>query len=242
MSTTVTVSTDAADLEALKNPQTPDSTDNTDTTNPDNTDNTDGDNSTDDTTKDKTKLDIKDDPANADDAQVENILKSAGLDWDAVTAEFMENDDLTEDTRAKLTKAGFPKSMVDTYLEGARAKVSNYDNAVIAVAGSPEQYTAITTWAKGALTDAEKIAFNKATSSGDVDIAKLAVEGLVARYTAKNGKAPTKLQDGKSTGSTGVKPYASQAEVTADMRNLKYKTDPAFRQHVKERLAVSTAV
>lgn len=176
-----------------------------------------------------------------DDAEVKNVLETAGLSWDAVTDEFNTAGDLGEETRAKLEKAGFPKAMVDTYLNGIRAQIAEYDNAVYSAAGSPEQYAAMTEWAKANLSDSDKKAFNAAVESGDVSTAKLAVEGLMARYAAGRNKTPS-LKDGKSTQNGSVKPFASQAEVTQAMRDPRYKSDPSYREQVKERLAVSSVI
>lgn len=184
---------------------------------------------------------IDDSKESAEDAVIEDALVSAGLTWDAVTEEFNKDGDLGEETRAKLLKAGYPKAMVDTYLEGVRASISAYDNAVYSAAGSEEQYAAMTAWAKANLSEPDKKAFNAAVTSGDVSIAKLAVEGLLARFTANSNKTPN-LKDGKPTGQGGIKPFASQAEVVRAMRDPKYKTDPAYRDEVKERLSISTVV
>jgi hypothetical protein len=38
---------------------------------------------------------------------------------------------------------------------------------------------------------------------------------------------------------TGVQPYKSREEMTADFRSAKYKSDPAFRAQVAERMRVT---
>ena len=249
MTQTTTVDTSAASLEAVKAAAaTPAEGEDANKTGDDASKTTEGDDA------DKTaegdegkkpeskKIPEGDDNAEGDDdAEVKNILETAGLSWDAVTDEFNEAGDLGEETRAKLEKAGFPKAMVDTYLNGIRAQIAEYDNAVYSAAGSPEQYAAMTAWAKANLSESDKKAFNAAVESGDVSTAKLAVEGLMARYAAGKNKTPN-LKDGKSTNNGSVKPFASQAEVTQAMRDPRYKSDPSYREQVKERLAVSTVI
>lgn len=166
-------------------------------------------------------------------------VTNVGLDWDGLHTEYATNGKLSDETYASLEAKGLPREQVDIYIAGRQAQADTYDNAVYAAAGGTAEYTALIEWAKNNLTDAEKVAFNEAVTSGKAAVASLAVEGLTARRNAKRGTPPQNLLNGNRQ-ATGVAPFGSQAEVTEAMRNPKYKTDPAYREQVIARMAASS--
>nr|WP_255483645.1 hypothetical protein [Rhodanobacter sp. A1T4] len=174
----------------------------------------------------------------AGDGDAQKVVEGAGLDWDALNAEYAKDGKLSEETYAKLAKSSIPRNAVDTYIQGKQAQADAYDTAVYGTAGGQEAYGSLVSWAKSALSDSEKVAFNDAVTSGDAARAKMAVEALTARHAKTHGTPPQNLLNGKKA-ATGVEPFKSQAEVTAAMNSRAYKTDPAFRATVVERLALS---
>lgn len=172
------------------------------------------------------------------DEGAQKVVEGAGLDWDALNTEYATDGKLSEETYASLEKAGLPRNEVDTYIRGKQADADAYDAAIFGTAGGQEAYTSLVTWARSALSEADKVAFNDAVQSGDAAKAKLAVEALSARHAKTHGTPPLNLLNGKKNAS-GVEAFKSQAEVTAAMRSTQYKNDPAFRATVMERLALS---
>jgi len=63
------------------------------------------------------------------------------------------------------------------------------------------------------------------------------VSGLTQKYQAAEGVDPS-LIGGQATNSTGGT-YDSWAQVTSDMRDPRYESDPAYRQTVTSKLARS---
>lgn len=185
----------------------------------------------------ETKPASKEIPSSEEAAQ--ETVKNAGLDWAALKGEYADKGQLSDETYGALEAKGIPREAVDTYIRGVQAEADAYDNAVYTAAGGANEYTALIEWAKNNLTDGEKTAFNEAVTSGKADVAALAVEGLTARRNAKRGTPPKGLLNGNQSAS-GVEPFKSQQEVTAAMRNPKYKTDPAYRAQVTARLAESS--
>jgi hypothetical protein len=169
------------------------------------------------------------------DAAAQETVTKAGLDWDGLNSEYAEHGKLTDETYNKLADGGIPREAVDTYIRGKQAEVDAYETAVFGTAGSAENYSSLLTFAKDAYTDTEKKAFNEAVTSGDVARAQLAVEALKARFESKRGAPPKQMLAGQG-GGAGAQGYKSRAEMTTDMRNPKYKSDPAFRDSVLERL------
>ena len=53
------------------------------------------------------------------------------------------------------------------------------------------------------------------------------------------GQGPS-LYQGSTSGDGGIKPFGSTAQVTEAMRDPRYATDPAYREQVEKRMAVSS--
>lgn len=172
----------------------------------------------------------------ADEDDARDALARAGLDLNEFSEEFNTNGELSEDSYKKLEAAGFPKDLVDVYVDGLRARVQSYENAVYEPAGGKDNYAALVQWAKTNLSAEQKRAFNDAVQSGDAGRAALAVQGLVA---LRGGSS--RLLHGKTAASadSGAKPFQSTAQVVQAMRDPRYHRDPAYRKEVSERLAVS---
>ncbi len=169
-----------------------------------------------------------------DDAR--DALSKAGLNLDDFASEFNSNGKLSDESYEKLAKAGYPKDLVDVYVDGLGARRANYENTVFAAAGGADQYKGLVQWAKTNLNADQKRAFNEAVTSGDAQRAALAVQGIVA---LRGGSG--RLIAGKTAPNAdiGPKPFLSQTQVTDAMRDPRYARDPAYRKEVAERLRVS---
>ena len=111
-------------------------------------------------------------------------------------------------------------------------------NDIKSSVGGEAEYAAMTTWAAENLNESEIADYNAVTSSGNPAAIKFAVESLSNRYRGSEGyEAP--LVTGKKSGTSGPKPYRSQAELARDIANPLYSQDPAFRQDVEARLSKS---
>ena len=125
--------------------------------------------------------------------------------------------------------------MVDQYIAGQEAIIEQQSQHIFSEIGGKAEYEAMSEWASESLSDEDLNAYNETVESGTVDQAKFAVKALYAQY--KGGATPTLLQ-GSTTGAS-VAPFASRAQVTEAMRSKQYEQDPAFRQQVEQRLAIS---
>jgi hypothetical protein len=169
------------------------------------------------------------------DKAVADALTSAGLDQTVFTEEFASTGTLSEDSFKSLADKGYPRELVDVYLDGLKARQANYQNAVYGPAGGESGYKEILAWAGKNLEADEIAAFNDAVTSGDAARAKLAVAGLTAQ--AKGTRAPSLLQGRATAG--GIEPFKSRVEVQNAMRDPRYARDPAYRNEISERLRVS---
>lgn len=185
------------------------------------------------TKTDETKANVP----KTDDA-VNQIVENAGLNMTDLSAEYEQSGQLTEESYEKLAKAGVSREYVDGYIRGQEALAVQYQSEVFDIAGGQHGYTEMIQWAARNLTTDEVNAFNTSVNSGNVEQAKLSVQGLMARYSISEGSEP-RLIKGVATGdATAV--FRSTAELVAAMKDPKYKNDPAYRQDVIEKLGRSS--
>lgn len=150
------------------------------------------------------------------------------------TEEFQKDGKLSEQSYADLAKKGFPRMLVDTWLDGQMARAQQRDAGGVSIVGGQENYQEMSDWARGALSQAEKDAYNKAINGSDGD-RDAAIRGLYARYQQQ--APPSRRIGGQTPQKPSVKPFSSTAEMTAAMKDPRYHKDPAYVQHVQERVA-----
>lgn len=168
----------------------------------------------------------------------EAVVAGAGLDMAALNQEYATTGALSTESMAKLATAGFDKAAVDTYIAGRSALQSAFLADVKSVTpGGAEKFDEMLSWAKANLTPAEITAYNKATSTSDANVAKLAVAGLGARFAAAVGNEPT-LSGGRGDAS-GADVFESIEQMRQAMRDPRYKADPAYRSKVVAKLGRS---
>ena len=151
--------------------------------------------------------------------------------------EFFENDgQLSEETYNALEKAGLPRDLVDSYAAGQQALLQSEEAQIQSVANG--QYDAMAEWANENLPQEEIDAFDEAVTGGTVQQAKLAVQGLHARYQNEVGVKP-KLTQGAVSG-TSTMPFKSMQELARAQSDPRYKSgDKAYHEEIDRRLSVS---
>lgn len=150
--------------------------------------------------------------------------------------EFMQLGTLSDKSFANLEARGIPRYVVESYIEGQKAVAESQVAAIYNNVGGQAQYQQMIEWASENLPDNEIDAFNSMVDSGDPSSIQFAVRGLQARFSSAAGMP--RLMQGGTTG-PGSSPFRSLAEVTAAMRDPKYRADPAYRKDVEARLAIS---
>ena len=166
-----------------------------------------------------------------------SIPELSEKDMNYYSQRFAENGQLDEEDYAGLEKLGVSKDMVNAYIQGQAAMQQQYTQTVYNEVGGQESYQAMTEWASTNLTPEEIAVYDEAVNSGDTTKTMSAVKGLKARYQLENGTQPN-LRQGKTTGS-GVQAYESLDQMKREMQDPRYRSDPAFRESVQRKLAVS---
>ena len=170
-------------------------------------------------------------------AEAGETEQSPAPQFDKFAEEFASSGELSADSFTELENMGYPKEMVETYIQGLQASQTADANAVMDVAGGQEGYQELTNWAKENMDASELNVYNQMVES-NTDNAKVAVEWLMARREASGGVEPN-LLSGKTIGSPREE-FRSTAEVVSAMKDPRYQSDPAFRRDVEEKLARSS--
>jgi hypothetical protein len=176
-------------------------------------------------------------PTNED---AKEVAENAGLDFDSMQTEYGANGQLSDETYEAINKSGIPRDVVDSYIAGQEALATSLRTEMFSSVGGEENYGTMMSWASNNLEKAEVSAYNNVMGTSDPAQIQLAVRGLNAQYQAANGSNPS-LLSGETTANAGNK-FESVAQVTAAMRDPKYKTDPAFRKTVEAKLARSSVI
>lgn len=169
---------------------------------------------------------------------VSKAAEEAGISDETLmelASEYQQNGELGEESYAKLEAMGIGKGVVDKFIEGQLALQAQQRNALLSGVGGEEGYQEVVTWASENLSPEQIKAYNRIMQGGDMDAARLAIEGLHAKYTSSKGPRP--LQGGREP---GIQPYRSMQEYVRDLRENKAKADdPAFQAQVDARLKLS---
>jgi hypothetical protein len=147
--------------------------------------------------------------------------------------------------RAKMSGAQ-PEAPAGTPADAAQPTAADVAAAaaltasLTAVAGTQQDLTSALDWARANLGESERTAFDAACDSGNEALARMAMQSVMSAFRAAVPVEPTRVQGEPAPAGPLVQPYASRAQVVADMNKLEYKQDPAFRNAVANRLAVSS--
>lgn len=177
------------------------------------------------------------DEANGEEKAVGNIIEKAGLNEDALLSEITANGKLSDEQVAALKSVGIPESIIESHVEGVKARLDGVRDSMVAHLGGAEAYNQMVNWGNENLSDEGRDAVNTLFTQGNW---KSALTIIQNEYTqnARGARQGTLLAgDGSVTGDTTI--YESKAQQSADINNPKYRTDPAFRAQVARRIAAT---
>jgi hypothetical protein len=165
----------------------------------------------------------------------------AGLDLGALSKEYVAGGNkLSEASMAKLAAAGITADQVATYIAGQTAVAEKISADLATVTGGADKLAATLEWAKANATPEQKASFDAALDSGNTALVKLALTGIHADYLKAVGSDPALVEAEPVSAARGPQAFASQAEVTAAMRDPRYKNgDRAYIKQVEERIKAS---
>jgi hypothetical protein len=173
----------------------------------------------------------------AEDAPAEKAAEPAPLAQkiESVVQKYAKGE-VAEADFAELEAAGLPKQVVETYFQGLKALEEMSLRTAHEAAGGKETFDASRSWAVENLSDGDLKFYNDNVANPAT--AKAAVDWLVQKYRSavpSEGRLVAATTPSANTGSV----FRSQQELTTAMQDPRYKSDPAFRQDVAEKLGRS---
>lgn len=174
--------------------------------------------------------------------QAEKAVVDAGLDLSKLEAEYTANGGkLSEDSLKALEAKGLSREQVNSYIAGQEALASNLRTSFATIAGGEEKLKAVLAWAQTNLTASESAAYNAALDTGNVETAKMLMEGINQRYVRVNGSEPALISAGNGTRVGDVRPFTSSSEIATAFSDPRYANgDRAYHAEVQARMAVTT--
>jgi len=163
--------------------------------------------------------------------------QSEPVSFEKFSEEFASSGELSADSFTELENMGYPREMVETYINGMNASQTADAAEVMGVVGGEEGYKELTEWAKGSLDIKELELYNQMVGTS-TDNAKMAVEWLVSKREALEGSEPT-LLSGKAS-APAKDEFRSTAEVVAAMKDPRYGKDSAYTKDVEGKLGRSS--
>lgn len=179
----------------------------------------------------------KDPPVDMTEDKASELIVKAGLDVNAMAAEFNETGELSEDSYKSLETAGIPRAYVDQYVSGVRAEAEQMRDSIFQEVGGEEAFQTMISWAVAHMKPQEIADYNAAVDSGDMAVVRSAVMGMAYKYQRSVGTEPNLLRGDGGKASNG---FESLAQLTEAMKDPRYEKDPAFRRDVEQRLASSS--
>ncbi len=165
----------------------------------------------------------------------------AGLDLAALSQEYTAGGNkLSDESLAKLAAAGITAEQVGTYIAGQQAIADKISADLATVTGGADKLTATLEWAKVNATPEQKAAFDAALDSNNPALVKMALVGIHADYIKANGNDPKFVAAETIPATSGVQPFGSQQEITAAMKDPRYKKgDQAYMKTVNDRMRIT---
>lgn len=150
---------------------------------------------------------------------------------DDIVAEAMTGE-ISEETQKLIDDNGLGKHL-DLLVAGHKAIQEKNNLEVFNVVGGKESYEELQEWGKFNMDESQREAFNEALFSGNMYLAKLAVQGLNAQYVAANGKSPDRVISSDGTANADNRPFSDVGEYIKITRTSKYKRDPEYAKSVE---------
>ena len=171
------------------------------------------------------------------DNEIRNDLAKHNIDFDALGEEYQKNGELSKESIDKLEKAGYPKAMVDAYLDGLQATTEKFVNRIYSMAGGKENYEKIIGFIK---TQPESVinAYNATITQGNLNQIELALNGIKAQMKTAYGTSNPTLMGGAATSTADG--YTSMEQMTKDMADPRYQVDPKFTRSVMMKIKNAT--
>lgn len=170
----------------------------------------------------------------------DSSAEEPSFDLNALAQELATSGTLSDESVKALTAKGLTPATVAAYAEGQKALLKQTREALATAAGGEQDLVKIVEWAGSNYSPDEQAAYNSAVNSGNLHLAKMAVQGLRARYLDSVGNPGKRVEGSPEGGEPGAAvAFKSASEMSAAMRDRRYQSDAEYRASVMRRVEVS---
>ena len=167
---------------------------------------------------------------------LKNDLSNKGVDWNVLEKEYTDNGELSKESLEALEKAGYPKSVVDAYINGMEAEYERLATHVVESVGGVEQFTKLQNFAKTQNADYQKM-WNDTMNSGNVLAIKTMLSGIQSDMIAVQGTQKSTIMGSGSTGAgSGDTGFSSKQDMIKAMSDPRYGKDKAYTHAVEQKV------
>lgn len=168
-------------------------------------------------------------------------LISKGVDFLGAIEEYQNNGELSQKTYEALEKAGYPKEVIQGFVETRKAIDNKYAQDVMNHVGGEKDFRELQTWMKGNLSKAELDAYNEAVNSDNLNAVKLILDGIQAKRVAKQGTRRATLM-GNVASKSAPKGFSGRDEMIKAMSDPRYGIDRAYTISVERKMSLSNGL
>ena len=165
-------------------------------------------------------------------------LIAKGVDFLGAIEEYQENGELSQKTYEALEKAGYPKEVIQGFVETRKAIDNKYAQDVMNYVGGEKDFRELQTWMKGNLSKSELDAYNEAVNGENLNAVKLILDGIQAKRVAKQGTRKATLLGGVASKSS-PKGFSGRDEMIKAMSDPRYGIDRAYTISVERKMSLS---
>lgn len=170
--------------------------------------------------------------------RVRSDLETKGVNFDEVANEYNQQGALSKETLAKLESAGYPKALVDSYIQNLERTVEDYSRAVYEFVGGQEEYEKLAEYVR-TKGDEEVNAVNEVINSGNLNAVKLVLAGLQAERVKVHGTNNKTILGGDAGTPNSPQGFANKQEMITAMRDSRYGKDKEYTKEVESKVIKS---
>lgn len=162
-------------------------------------------------------------------------LRSKGVDFNVAVKEYTEFGTISSKTLADLAQAGYPKEVVEAFIESRQAIEEKFTAEVYKSAGGEQEYNNIISWASANLPKKTVEAFNRAIDSNNLGTIGLMLEGIKARMVSQQGTRNPSIV-GNASNRAPQKGFADKDAMIKAMSDKRYGRDAKYTREVEYKM------
>lgn len=191
---------------------------------------------------------VSDEDAAEAQTAAETVVEQAGLNWDDLGQEIIDTGDISEESREALAAIGIPGAVIDQHLALLHKDANDIVVQIVDGFGGQETFGDVFDALQAKATSEQRDAIDEMLrdpSTFDLGIQTAFTLAEIERPATGDVPATSaqteQITPNASTGGSGsTQGYETFAEQVNAIKDPRYKTDPAYRAEVMNKVRVST--